>query len=170
MPISPELAEVYATAPTDKYYVETLTLIHPIFENGVRHLTNHNGGWIGSMGDDYPGGIATYNYAPFIASPPSDADQGAISLQVAIDNASRTLMEELERLSQFPSQPIEVIYRVYLSSDPQVLQNEPPLKLSVDTVTATQDFVTFNATITSLRNRPFPSQLYTTRLYPGLER
>ena len=167
MPISPELAAVYATAPVDRYYVETLSLEHPAFENGIRFLTNHNGGWIGDMGD---GVIATYQYAPFVAVPPSDADQAAISLQVAIDNAGRELMEELENLSQTPSQPITVTYRVYLSSDPQVLQNDPPLVLSVASVTATQDAVTFAATLTNLRNRPFPSMLYTTQLYPGLER
>ena len=167
MTISAELAAVYATAPIDRYYIETLSLEHPAFENGIRFLTNHNGGWVGDMGD---GVIATYQYAPFVAVPPTDADQAAVTLNVAIDNAGKTLMEELENLASIPSQPIKVVYRVYLSSDPQTLQNDPPLTLSVASVTATQDVISFSATLTNLRNMPFPSVLYTTKLFPGLER
>ena len=167
MTISTELQAVYATAPVDVYYIETLSLEHPAFENGIRFLTNHNGGWIGDMGD---GVVATYEYAPFAAVPPANADQGNVTLQVGIDNAGRELMLELERLSLVPSQPIEVVYRVYLSNAGGVLQNDPPLKLSVSSVTATTDIVAFSATLTNLRNRPFPAVLYTTEQFPGLER
>ena len=167
MAISEELKAVYATAPTDRHYVECMSLAHPAFDNGVRNITNHNGGWVGLHEDGYQ---IAYEYAPFAAIPPKAADEAAINMQVAIDNASRTLIAELEKLAQFPSQPINVTYRVYLSSDPLVLQNDPPLKLSVSSVTASQDVVTFAATLTNLRDRPFPSQLYTTVLYPGLAR
>ena len=50
------------------------------------------------------------------------------------------------------------------------LQNNPPLRLWVSSVLATQDAVSFSATTSNLRDLPFPRQLYTTGLYPGLER
>lgn len=167
MAISDQLKRVYASAPTDDFYVETLSLAHPAFEDGIRYLTNHNGGWVGNL---ETGGAVAYQYLPFIAAPPASADQAAINLQVAIDNADRNLMSELENLSLFPSEPIQVVYRVYLSSDSTTLQNNPPLKLDVSSVRATKDVISFSATMTNLRNRPFPSKLYTTETFPGLER
>jgi len=168
MPISEDLKRIYASAPVDTYYVETMSLTHPAFTGGVRYITNAQGGWSGLLEDDT---LVAYEYAPFVAIPPNGADQAALTLQVAIDNASRELMNELENISETPNEPVIVVYRVYLSgAEPTVLQNNPPLKLNVSSVTATKDAVSFAASMTNIRNLPFPSQLYTTDLYPGLER
>ena len=169
MPISEELKKIYASAPTNDFYVETLSLSHPSFPNGVTRLTNHNGGWIGRLGSGH-GGKATYNYLPFVIVPPSSGDEGAIVLKVVMDNSNRSLMDSLELMAQTPSQPIKVIYRVYLNSDPERLQNDPPLTLWASSVVATQNAISFSATTTNLRDLPFPRMLYTTALYPGLER
>jgi hypothetical protein len=167
MPISEELKRVYASAPNDDYYIETLSLEHPTFENGVRYLTNQNGGWIGKL---ETGGRAAYQYVPFVSLPPSAEDQAAITLNIVIDNASRELMYELENMAQTPSQPITVVYRVYLSSGQETLQNDPPIRLWVSNVVADQRSVSFAATTTNLRNTPFPSKLYNTDLFTGLKR
>lgn len=167
MPISPELQRVYASAPVNDHYIETLSLTHPAFTDGVKYITNSKNGWNGNLEDDT---LVFYQYAPFVAIPPNGAEQAALTLQVGIDNSNREIMEELENISDTPSVPVEVVYRVYLESDPTTLQNNPPLKLDVSSVLATQDVVSFAASMTNLRNMPFPSQLYTTDLYPGLER
>jgi hypothetical protein len=78
-------------------------------------------------------------------------------------------MSNLESLGQTPNIPIQVIYRVFLSDDLTV-QNDPPLTLDILAVKATQKMVSFSAGLTNLRNKPFPAQLYTTELYPGLAR
>ena len=170
MAISEELKRIYASAPTDSYYVETLSLAHPVFENGISYFTNLNGGWVGNLEG---GGQAAYQYLPFVTLPPASADEAALTLQVALDNSSRALMETLENMSTTPQQPIEVVYRIYIGSSAgasPILQNDPPLKLWVSSVLATQDAVNFSATTANLRDLPFPRQLYTTALYPGLER
>lgn len=167
MPISDELRKVYASAPVDNYYIETLSLTHPAFTGGVKYITNNKDGWSGKLEDDT---LIAFEYAPFVAVPPNGADQAALTLQVGIDNSSRELMEELENISDTPSEPVIVVYRVYLASDPETLQNDPPLRLDVSSVLATQDVVSFAASMTNIRNMPFPSQLYTTDLYPGLSR
>jgi len=169
MPISEELKKVYASAPVNNFYVEALSLEHPSFDNGVAHITNQNGGWVGALGDGLVG-LAAFNYMPFTIIPPSSGDEGIITLKVVLDNSSRTLMDSLELMAKTPSQSIKVLYRVYLNSDPYVLQNDPPLKLYVSSVLATQDSLSFAATTTNLRDLPFPRMLYTTDLYPGLER
>lgn len=167
MAISDELKRVYASAPIDDFYVETLSLEHPTFANGVRYLTNQNGGWVGSL---ETGGQAAYDYVPFVSLPPASQDQAAITLNIVIDNASRELMYELENMAQTPSQPITVVYRVYLNSSPTTLQNDPPTRLWVANVVADQRTVSFAASTTNLRNTPFPSKLYTTELFTGLKR
>ena len=165
MPISEELKAIYASAPVDDFYIETLSLYHPIFENEVRHITNQNGGWVGNLAV----GQAAFNYVPFVVIPPSAGDEGALTLKVGLDNSNRTVMQDLELMADTPSQPIEVIYRVYLNSS-AAIQNDPPLRLWVSSVVATQYNVSFSATTTNLRDLPFPRVLYTTDLYPGLER
>lgn len=166
MAISEALKRVYASAPNDDHYIETLSLEHPAFEDGVRFITNNNGGWVGDL---ETGGQIAYDYAPFVTAPPSSADQGNITLSVAIDNASRGLMDQLERMSSVQAEPIKLVYRVYLASS-TALQNDPPLKLEVLSVTATQYAVSFSASMTNLRNKPFPAVLYTVEQFPGLER
>lgn len=168
MAISEELKRIYASAPIDDYYVETLSLDHPAFgEFGTRYVTSENGGFIAKL---ETGQNVAFDYLPFIAVPPAATEEASITLQVAIDNASLTLMQELENMSLFPSEPIVVVYRVYLKSDPATLQNDPPLTLSVASVRAAHDVVSFSATLTNLRDRPFPGDLYDVERFPGLER
>ena len=172
MAISDELKAVYTSAPLDRYYVETLTLKHPIFREGDNHLgeffmTNQRDGFTGTLEDSR---VVEFMPVPFTAIPPNSEEQSDVQLQVGIDNASRTLMEYVEKLGRTPNVPILAVYRVYLSDDLTTVQNDPPLKLDIISVTATQQLISFTAGNSNKRNKPFPSQLYTTALYPGLAR
>jgi hypothetical protein len=171
MAISEALKEIYATAPVDRYYIETLTLVHPIFilgdnTEGNFYMTNQRDAFTGTL---ETGDVVEFQPVPFTAIPPNNEDESDLQLQVAIDNASRGLMDNLERLGETPNVPIEVYYRVFLSDDLTV-QNDPPLKLDILAVKATQQMVSFSAGLTNLRSKPFPSELYTVELYPGLAR
>jgi hypothetical protein len=168
--ISAELAAVYATAPVARYFIETLTLVHPIFAEGSNpgnfYMTNQRDGFTGTLEN---GNTAFFEPVPFTAIPPNSEETSDLQLQVGIDNVSRQLMSRLEQLGNTPNVPIEIYYRVFLSDDLTV-QNDPPLKLDIVAVKATQKMVSFAAGLTNLRNKPFPAQLYTTELYPGLAR
>jgi hypothetical protein len=165
-PISNALAAVYATAPREDYYIETLELSHSAFPNGARFITNQLAGWTANLEN---GAVATFDYLPFAAIPPNSAEDNNISLNVAIDNASVELMEQLEALAAAPTEAIIIRYRVYLASSAEV-QNDPPLKLDILSVTANQDVITFTAGLSNLRAIPFPNIVYSTALYPGLKR
>jgi hypothetical protein len=167
MPISDELAAVYATAPRDDYYIETLELAHSAFPNGARFITNQLAGWSALI---ETGALVNFEYLPFAAIPPNSAEDNNISLNVSIDNASVTLMEQLEALAAAPTEAIIIRYRVYLSSNNTTVQNDPPLKLDILSVTANQDVITFTAGLSNLRAIPFPNIVYSTALYPGLKR
>lgn len=172
MAISAELAAVYATAPVNRYYIETMTLTHPIFIEGGNttgefFMTNQRDGFSGTLED---GRVVQFEPVPFTAIPPKSEEQSDIQLQVGVDNASRELMDNVERLGETPNVPIIVTYRVYLSDDLTTVQNDPPLILDVISLTATQQLVSFTAGNSNMRDKPFPYQLYTTELYPGLAR
>lgn len=167
MPISESLKRIYAVAPTDDYYIETLELRHPKFPGGARYITNQLRGWWGRLETTE---VVLFQFLPFAAIPPKSEEEGNLTLQVAIDNADRDLMDQLEALAEAPTDPITCYYRVYLASDPETVQNNPPLKLDILSVTATQSAIAFNAGLANLRRRPFPAMLYTTARYPGLAR
>lgn len=167
MAISPELKRIYATAPKDDYYVETLELSHSGFSVGSLFITNNPGGWQGLTEDARN---ITYTYSPFAAIQPRSGEENNLTLQVGLDNASSTLVLELEKIAEKPIEPIIVTYRVYLASDTDTVQNNPPLRLDVLSVTANLLTISFVAGIKNKRQLPFPSMLYTTDLYPGLAR
>ena len=168
MPLSDDLAAVYGSAQTYRYYVECMTLIHSGFTGGKLNITNQVGGWTGDLETGETN--VEFEYVPFVVVPPKEEEQSAISLQVAIDNVSRRLMHELEGAATRPEIPIVINYRNYLSDDPSTVQNLPVLRLDVASAKATQQSISFVATQGNYRRLPFPKQLYTTELFPGLSR
>lgn len=167
MPISDELKEIYASAPNDDYYIETLELAHSQLEMGSIYITSQLSGWTAQLES---GTEVFFQFLPFAAIPPTAAEEGNLTLQVAIDNASREIMEQLEALATEPREAIKVRYRVYLASDPSTVQNDPPLRLNIISVTVSTSVISFAAGLDNLRSIPFPGLLYTTELYPGLAR
>jgi len=167
MPISDRLKTIYASAAPGDYYIETLELRHSQFRHGSRFITNQLSGWPAII---ETGQQVYFEFLPFAVVPPQAGEEGNLNLKVAIDNASKELMEQLELLATKPAEAIKVYYRVYLASDSATVQNDPPLKLDVLAVTATPQVVTFTAGLDNLRAIPFPKMLYTTELYPGLDR
>ncbi|MDJ0792257.1 MAG: DUF1833 family protein [Acidimicrobiia bacterium] len=167
MTISDKLKYVYSHAPVTDTYVECLQLNHSGFDNGAVYITNQLAGWEANLES---GSKVFFEFLPFSVISPKSAHEGNFTLQVAIDNASRALMEQLETLAQKPTESIEVLYRVYLASDPTTVQNSPPLKLTVDSISANENILAFNAGLARLRKLPFPAMLYDTALYPGLAR
>lgn len=167
MSISEELKRVYASAPDNVYYIETLSIAHSGITGGAVYITNKLGGFTGQLEDTTP---VNYIYAPFNAIPPQSAEENNINLQVSIANAGSDLIKELESMSANPVEPIIVTYRVYLSSDLNTVQNDPPLVLEVLTVSVTDLLINFSAGLANLRRRKFPSVVYTIDKYPGLAR
>jgi len=167
MPLSNELKAVYCTAPFNEYLIETMALEHPLFPGGIRYLTSRLGGWDADLED---GSSVYFEYLPFISVPPSRAEQAGVELKVAIDNTNRALMEELELLSQQPTDPIKITYRVYLESDSTTVQNDPPLVLEILSAEASAQAITFTAGLLNLRGKPFPAVLYSPEKFPGLVR
>mgnify|MGYP006076073273 FL=1 len=166
MAISNKLKAIYATAPANDFYIETLQILHPKLSGGSFAITNHRDGFSGIIEN---GATMQFIYLPFGTIPPKTEEGGNLTLQVALDNTSRELMDELELMATEPETPIVIVYRVFLNSD-NTIQNDPPLRLDVTGVSASSQAISFNAGLANLRNKPFPAQLYKIANYPGLAR
>jgi hypothetical protein len=168
MPISDALKRVYASAPADRRYVETLELSHPLFPK-VYYLTNDLRPWDFLLTE----GAAVYTRFDIvrfrIVLPTIDA-KGRQDMRLTIDNVGREAMDAIEAAAAQPSTNIAAVYRVYLDQALTAPQNNPPLILSLSQLTVTLEAIQGTATRADVLNRPFPSQVYRVDLYPGLNR
>jgi len=170
MPITDALKRVYASAPTDTQYVETLQLYHSLFPtagSGGYFLNNDFQEWLFRLEDGSP---VTFGPIPFAVVLPQQDARGQQDLQITIDNIGREIMAPIEAAATMPSEPITVIYRVYLNQPTTYPQNDPPLELRLSNIAIGLQAVTGTATRADTLNRSFPSVLYRADTYPGLDR
>lgn len=165
MAIAPELARIYASAPVDEDYLETLTLSHPLFSRTF-YFTNKPTAFDARLEN---GTLVTFEPFPFVVKLPSANGSGQQDLGIAIDNVDRTIGDELERASGDPTETIAATYRVYASSDLSAPGNVP-IALSISSVALQAERVDANAARTDVLNKRFPAVLYDVRRFPGLDR
>jgi hypothetical protein len=166
MPISPELKRVYASAPQDARYIETLELSHSRFPRTI-YITNDLQQWEFLLEDSR---AQLFQIVPFKVILPTSDGKGNQDLSITIDNIGREAVEALELASGDPTENIAVVYRVYLDRSFSAPQTDPPLRLTLTNVVVTLDAITGAATRADTLNRPFPSVLYRTDTFPGLDR
>lgn len=164
--ISAELRRVYASAPSDRRYVETLELWHPLFPRRF-FIVNDVGGWQFQIEG---GAVVPFLPVPFYVVLPTSDGKGQQDLQVQIDNVGREAMDAIEAASANPTINISVTLRVYLDIAGSAPQNTPPLVLAMQSVTIDAGAIVGTATRADTLNRPFPSELYRVDLFPGLNR
>jgi Domain of unknown function (DUF1833) len=166
VPITPALKRVYASAPQDTGYIQTLELTHPNFPQRY-FITNDVKAWVFALED---GTLQQFLAIPFAVIEPSIDGKGQQDLQIGIENIGRETMDAIELASFRPEIPISLVFRVYLNRPNSPPQNDPPLRLSLSNITVGLDAVTGTATRADTLNRMFPSVVYRTDTYPGLDR
>ena len=166
MPISAELKRIYASAPTDVDYVETLEFSHPRFSK-TYYFTNDVHSWDFL---DENGQSVTFEVMPFEIQLPQSNNSGAQELQVAMCNVGLEMMDELESANQTPDKNITCVYRVYLNRPNSQPQNIPVLSLFISDISADELTVTATASRFDVLSKGFPTKVYTTDNFPGLKR
>ena len=169
MAISAKLREVYASAPTGAYYVETLELAHPAFAAPF-YINNGQRAWTFALES---GASQLFSPVPFRVTWPNLDGKGQQDMQLEIDNIGRDAMDALEAAAQQPETPIAVTVRVYLNQANSRPQNDPPLRLSLNEVHLTNTLITGVATRAETLNATFPRLLYASggpEAMPGLDR
>lgn len=88
--------------------------------------------------------------------------------RLVIGNVDRVL--ETLAYARCSGEPIQVIYRPYLSTDLTAPQIDPPLKLSLINTNATLQQVTGTLAAPTIVGRRHPSDIITPQRFPGLVR
>lgn len=165
--ITAELKRVYASAPSDRRYLETLQLAHPLFPQTF-YLVNDPQAW--TLRLSAGGALQAFTPTRFAAVAPTQDAKGQQDMTLAIDNVGREAMDAIEAAAADPSINIAVTYRVYLDVAQSEPQNDPPLVLSLQSIIIAHDAITGTATRADVLNKPFPSALYRVDMFPGLNR
>lgn len=164
--ISAELKKIYASAPTDKRYVDTLEFRHPNFAKNYL-FTNDTKNWE-FVDENFQ--TCLYEMMPFRIVLPSTDNKGQQDMRLAISNIGRIMMDELEAANRLPTEPIRCIYRVYIDYRGCPPQNDPPLELTITDVVAEREQISAVARRADILNKSFPYTFYRIDKFPGLDR
>lgn len=121
--------------------------------------------WIDSATLDT--GVTTFIAMGFTFKRPEVTANGLPQIQLEIDNIDRAIVANLEA-ALTTTNSIELTFREYLSSDLSVPQNNPPVHMTILSVTATVFKVTAVAGFRNLMNIKFPRTEYDAQTFPGL--
>lgn len=167
--LSEAIKEAYASAPSDEVIYHTLEIWHPNFTQPiyvVRDFQDLNATKEATAARDAGTEVTFVGFAfDFI---PPETDRGGIpQCVVEIDNVSREILANIEA-AMGSTETITVIYRAYLSSDLSGPENDPPLELTIHSITADPFKVRAVAGFGSLANVKFPRLEYSSEVFPGL--
>lgn len=167
--LSQAICEAYASAPNNSVAYHTLEIYHPSFTTPIRVVRDFVD-LSAKLESTAPRDANTYvnfvGYA-FDIVPPEVSTTGVPTLQITIDNVARDIMAGLEG-AVTTNTPITIIYRMYLSTDLTAPQNNPPMSLTIISISADVFKVTATATFGDLVNKKFPAVLYNVETFPGL--
>lgn len=164
MSLEQAIKEAYAAAPTDEVIYDTLEFSHPDFVAPiyvVRGFQNITAGLEGGGGD-----VEFIAFA-FDFTLPEVAQTGTPEFVITMDNVSAEIIANLD-LAVASTDRLTVTYRPYLKSDLSAPQMDPPMTLVVDHLEVDVFQVRARAGWGDIMNATFPSELYTTRRFPGL--
>lgn len=167
--LSEAIKEAYASAPVDTIIYHTLEIIHSDFTEPIRIVRDFNEltATLEDTAPYNPGEEVTFIPYAFEFQPPEINTQGVVQCQIEIDNVDRVIFSALDTAITSYS-ILELIYRGYLSDDLTGPQNDPPLRMTITSVSAGVSKITATASFGNFANRKFPNYTYTTENFPYL--
>jgi hypothetical protein len=168
MTLSADIKRVYASAPSDRRYIETLELWHPLFPRRY-FITNDVQAWQFLLSAS-SSSATPFDPVPFSLTWPTSDGKGQQDAQLQIDNVGREAMDAIEAAAQNPTINITTTIRVYLDIANTPPQNDPPMVLALQSLQIDAGAIVGTATRADVLNRPFPTSLYRVDLFPGLNR
>lgn len=167
--LSQAIREAYAAAPSNLVIYHTLELNHPAFTAPIRVVRD----WAdltATLEASAPvdaGSEVTFVGFAFDFTRPEISTTGVPRMAIEIDNVDRAIVANLEA-ALTTTDMVTAIYREYLSSDLTGPQNDPPIHMTIISVTADVFRVKAVAGFPDLINRRFPSIAYDSETFPGL--
>jgi len=161
--LSDAIKEAFAIAPAGTVILDTLEIRQPGVQGPIflvkarRPITAFD-----ENGDEW-----TFEPSGFQFTLPPSTEEGFQSLNIAIDNVGRRVIDFIEA-AKSERVAIEIVYRPYLSTDLSAPQMIPPLVLYLKDVQVTTFQVTGRATFMDIVNKKFPALLYNRVQFPTL--
>jgi hypothetical protein len=152
------IKEAYASAPTDVLVYYTLEVTHPDFATSARLVLGH---------EDVTLGGQVWTAAAFEMQLPDVSAQGDMRLRVRFDNVGGELFEAIDAVVESDS-PVEIVYRVWLSTNLSTPANSSVPAFALTAVSADRQTITAEATLGPFQNKRWPRLRYRDEYYPGL--
>ena len=161
--LSQTMREHAASSPADDVLLHTLQIDHPAFIAPLYLVNNHV---------SITATLETAEVVEFVAFGfdfrlPDVEQATSPELEIAIDNVSREVLGYIDQAAQ-SDELATVTYRVFLISDLSAPQNDPPLVLTVQSVSADVFRIRMRAGYSNFANVRFPNETYTAQRFPGL--
>jgi hypothetical protein len=163
------IKEAYASCPSSVAVIETVEIYHPDWAEVIRLVRDKDNltATLESSAPNNPSASVVFTALDFQISQPR-IGEGRQELTLTIENASRALIPMLETHDLASLDEARVIYRPYLSTDLTGPHMNPPLTLTVMSVTATMQQVSMTCGYADFANLRFPRKVYTVAEFPGL--
>ncbi|MGV0961436.1 MAG: DUF1833 family protein [Limnohabitans sp.] len=163
------IREAYASAPSDSVIYHTLEIWHPAFSEPIRVVRDRNTltAKLESTAPRQAGQAVTFVGFAFDIVPPEVTHTAVPQCVIELDNVSREIVAHFEQAITTPDL-ITVTYRAYLSDDLTAPENDPPLTLTVLSISANVFRVRATCGFANLANKRFPGLDYTAEVFPGL--
>jgi hypothetical protein len=167
--LSAAIAEAYASA-TEIVYA-TLELWHPAFTDPIRVVSDHvaldarlEAGAPRDAGD-----LVTFTAYAFRLVPPDQTSEAVPQATLEIDNVAGEILDQVT-LAAESGEPITVIFRQFLQGELDLgPSNDPPMELTIQSISATAFRVRAVMGFGDLLNRKFPAREYDLEQFPGLQ-
>lgn len=167
--LSEALREAYASAPSHIVIYHTIELRHPAFTTPIRVVRNNANlvARLESSAPENPGEQVEFVAFSFDFTKPEISTSGVPQVVLEIDNVDRAIVANIEA-AMAGTDLIKVTYREYISTDLMAPQNDPPLHMTILTISADVFRVRCTAGFANLVNYRFPRTEYDADVFPGL--
>lgn len=168
--LSDAILEAYASAPVADVIYHTLEIWHAAFSVPIRVVRDYQplDARLEAGAPRNPGALVTFVDYPFDIQPPEQNASSVPQATIVIDNVDQEILAQIDA-AVVSSTPITMIYRAFISGRETIgPENEPPLELTVLTLSATPLRITATAGFPNLLNRKFPAGEYTLDRFPAL--
>lgn len=163
------IKEAYASAPSNTIIYHTLELRHPAFTTPIRVVRDYADltATLEASAPVNPGASVLFAAFNFDFTKPEITPGGVPQISIEIDNVDRSIVANIEA-ALATMDLVQATYREYLSSDLTGPQNDPPIHMTIMSITADVFRVRAVAGFPDLTNRRFPTTEYDSETFPGL--
>lgn len=163
------LKEAYASAPSGVIIYHTLELRHPAFSVPIRVVRDYVDltATLEATAPANPSTSVTFVAFNFNITKPEISTIGIPQITIELDNVSRDIVANIEA-ALGTMDLIQATYREFISTDLTAPQNNPPINMTLISISVDTFKVRATAGFQDLMNRRFPTTEYDSETFPGL--